>query len=102
MEEDKIEVDEEGKKVAYNGKRLVVIFPDTGSAVWVEQDWKAGKFGKSAKVPPSVRCAAFPNEFIDDKDAVGDFIHSSFKVVHLCVCICKPVLSPFSVSLSAL
>lgn len=71
LDPSKIEVDEDGKKVGYSGPRLVVIFPDTGSAVWSEQDWKAGKFGKSAKVPPSVRCAAFPNEMVDaEKDAV--------------------------------
>lgn len=71
LDASKIEVDEDGKKVGYSGPRLVVIFPDTGSAVWSEQDWKAGKFGKSAKVPPSVRCAAFPNEMVDaEKDAV--------------------------------
>ncbi len=65
MEEEKVVMDEEGKKVGYEGKRLVVIFPDTGSAVWAQQEWKAGKFGKSAKVPPSVRCAAFPNGQVD-------------------------------------
>ncbi len=65
MQEDKMVVDEEGKKVGYEGTRLVVIFPDTGSAVYTQQDWKAGKFGKSAKVPPSVRCAAFPNEMME-------------------------------------
>lgn len=65
MEEDKVVMDAEGKKAGYEGKRLVVVFPDTGSAVWVEQDWRAGKLGSSAKVPPSVRCAAFPNEMVD-------------------------------------
>jgi len=71
LDESKIETDEEGKKVGYAGPRLVVLFPDTGSAVWSEQDWKAGKaFGKAAKVPPSVRCAAFPFESVDEQDAV--------------------------------
>lgn len=69
MEEDKVVKDENGKVTGYDGKRLAVIFPDTGSAVWVEQDWKVGK--SKSKVPLSVRCAAFPNEMVDDRDAVS-------------------------------
>lgn len=68
FQEDKLVYEGEGedkKVVGYEGTRLTVIFPDTGSAVWSTQDWKAGKFAKSAKVPPSVRCAAFPNEMVD-------------------------------------
>ena len=68
MEEDKIVKDENGKTTGYTGKRLAVIFPDTGSAVWVGQDWKVGK---GSKVPLSVRCAAFPNEMVDENDAVS-------------------------------
>lgn len=63
----------EGEEAAaagpYEGDTLAVFFPDTGSAVWVEQDWRAGQ--PDSKVPPSVRCASFPNEGLLPTDKVG-------------------------------
>jgi hypothetical protein len=70
MEGDKVEKDEEGEVKGYSGKKLAVFFPDTGAAVMVEQDWQIGKVGK-CKVPLSVRCASFPNDFVDANDAVS-------------------------------
>lgn len=54
----------------YEGNTVAVFFPDTGSAVWVDQDWKVGQLG--SKVPPSVRCASFPNEGLLPTDTVRE------------------------------
>lgn len=69
LDQEKIEMTEDGSVKEYTGRTLAVFFPDTGSSVWAEQDWKVGK--KDAKVPPCVRFAAFPRSRAEKDDSVG-------------------------------
>jgi len=54
----------------YNGKRLVVVFPDMGSSALAEREWQVGSI--SSDLPLSVRFTSFPYAKFQENDAVSN------------------------------
>ena len=74
FEEDAVVVTNPDTTPVYEGKRLVVVFPDMGSAAMAQNEWKVGT--SSSDFPLGVHFAPLPYfQQIMERDAVSEIYH---------------------------